>query len=148
MKQVDNFRGVPEDKEGIGDTFLFWSDNWLLNGSSRPIKFRFPRLFSYVLEENMLACEVYSTQDMIELFYMPLSMQAFQELGEQMLMEDNPLSKQRDSLTYVWGDKYSSAQFYAHIHRHIQMPGVYKWPRKSCCTTKTKKIVVDTAKSH
>jgi hypothetical protein len=93
MKQVDNFRGVASVKQGRGDTFLFWSDNWKLNVYTMPLKLRFLRLFSFVLEENLSAAEVFSVQDITELFYRPLSVQAFQELGElQRILHDNPQS--------------------------------------------------------
>jgi hypothetical protein len=76
---------------------------------------------------------------MSELFQKPISVQAFQEFEQlQIILEENPLSYQNDSWSYVWGEKYSSANFYAHIHTHIHVPGVYKWLWKSCCTLKTK----------
>jgi hypothetical protein len=77
MKQVDNFRGVDRVKQGRGDTFLFWSNNWCLNGYSLPLHSRFPRLFSFVLDETLSAATVYSTQDISNLFYRPLSPQAY-----------------------------------------------------------------------
>jgi hypothetical protein len=139
MKQVDNFRGVAQVTLGKGTSFLFWFDNWAANSSSIPLRIRFPRLFSYVLEENWSAQRVYASNDLAELFHRPISAQAFQELEQlKLLMERHPLSDQEDSWTYVWGGKYSAAKFYAEIHKHIQVPGVYKWLWKSCCTLKTK----------
>jgi hypothetical protein len=119
MKQVDNFQGVSAVKLGRGDTFLFWTENWSLQGSIRPMKLRFPRLFSYVLNENLSAVEVYSNE-LMNLFYRPISAQAYQELQElQMIMSANPLSDQKDVWSYAWGEKYTSVQFYKHIHKHI-----------------------------
>jgi hypothetical protein len=60
LKQVDNFRGVTVVKQGAGDIFLFWSDNWSVNGASHPLMSRFPRLFSFVLNENLSAAMVYA----------------------------------------------------------------------------------------
>jgi hypothetical protein len=139
MKQIDNFRGVSAVKHGRGDTFLFWLDNWSLCGSITPMRQRFPRLFSFVLDEHMSAAEVFAAQDFSELFFRPLSIQAFHELGElQMIMQANPLSQQKDHWTYTWGEKYSPGLFYKHIHKHIQVPRVYKWLWKSCCRMTTK----------
>ncbi|KAK1645200.1 hypothetical protein QYE76_063005 [Lolium multiflorum] len=42
MKHVDNFRGVAAVIHGKGDTLLFWSDNWRVNGSSLPLSQRNP----------------------------------------------------------------------------------------------------------
>jgi hypothetical protein len=139
MKQVDNFRGISYIKPGRGDTFLFWSDKWSLNDSVTPLKERFPRLFSYVLDQDLSTRQVYLMEDMMDLFYLPLSNQAFGEFNElQALMQANPLSDQMDVWSYSWGSKYTSAQFYAYIHKHIQVPGVYKWIWKSCCIMRTK----------
>jgi hypothetical protein len=70
---------------------------------------------------------------------LPLSAQAYQELVQlQQLMQDNPLTQGNDQWAYCWGDKYSSASFYRHIHNHLQVPNVYKWIWKSCCVMKHK----------
>jgi hypothetical protein len=55
LKLVDNFRGVSMVKRGKGNTFLFWSDNWQIGGSAQPLNARFPRLFSFVRNENVSA---------------------------------------------------------------------------------------------
>jgi hypothetical protein len=69
LKQVDNFRGVTVVKQGAGDIFLFWSDNWSVNGASHPLMSRFPRLFSFVLNENLSAAMVYAQEDFTSLFH-------------------------------------------------------------------------------
>jgi hypothetical protein len=136
---VDNFRGVASVKMGSGNTFLFWSDNWEIQESSQPMKSCFPQLFSYVLEENMFASEVYSREDITSIFYLPLSQPAFAELQELMLiMQANPITDVKDKWSYVWGSKYTSAQFYKHIHAHIKVPRVYHWLWKSSCIMHTK----------
>jgi hypothetical protein len=134
LKLVDNFRGVSSVKPGRGNTFLFWSDSWEINGSSRPLKDRYPRLFSFVLNENMSAAQVYDQGDFSSLFYRPLSIEAYGEFQElQEIMRSSPLSLEPDVWGYVWGERYTAASFYTHIHAHIQTPRVYKWLWKSCC---------------
>jgi hypothetical protein len=80
LKLVDNFRGIAAVKMGKGNTFLFWSDNCIVNHDNVPLKSRFPRLFSYVLNENVSAAEAYSTIELADMFYLPLSTIAYQEL--------------------------------------------------------------------
>jgi hypothetical protein len=139
MKQVDNFRGISVISMGTGDTFMFWQDNWKVDGLARPFMFRFPRLFSYVLNDKMSAQEVYSVEDLLELFYRPLSTQAFQELQTlQSLMDQNQLLGTKDEWHYYWGENYSAKQFYDHIHAHIMVPKVYTWLWKSSCVMKRK----------
>jgi hypothetical protein len=139
MKQVDNFRGVEAVIQGKGDTLLFWSDNWRVNGSSLPLCQRYPRLFSYALLPNASLVDMYHEEDLESMFYWPLSVQAYQELGEvKQILQDNPLTQDNDQWVYIWGEHYASARFYKHIHDHIQVPGVYKWLWKSCCIMKHK----------
>jgi hypothetical protein len=139
LKLVDNFRGVSMVKHGKGNTFLFWSDNWQINGSARPLNVKFPRLFSFVRNENVSAVIAFEQEDISSMFHLPLSHAAFSELGQlQQLMHDNPLSLEEDSWTYCWGERYTSAKFYKHIHAHIVVPRVYKWLWKSNCIMRTK----------
>jgi hypothetical protein len=134
LKLVDNFCGVSSVKPRRGNTFLFWSDSWEINGSSRPLKDRYPRLFSFVLNENMSIAQVYDQGDFSSLFYRPLSIAAYGEFQElQEIMRSSPLSLEPDVWGYVWGERYMAASFYTHIHAHIQTPRVYKWLWKSCC---------------
>jgi hypothetical protein len=104
LKLVENFRGVSMVKHGKGNTFLFWSDNWQISGSDRPLNARFPRLFSFVRNENVSTEFAFGQEDLSSMFHLPLSHAAFTELGQlQQLMHDNPLSSQEDSWTYCWG---------------------------------------------
>jgi hypothetical protein len=97
VRLVDNFRGVAVVKHGKGDTFLFWSDNWVLVGDSKPMRSRFPRLFSYALDENIVASQVFNAENLTSLFHLPLSRPAFVELGNlQDLLRENPLTGEND----------------------------------------------------
>jgi hypothetical protein len=90
-----------------------------------------------------LAAQVYSLEDILYLFYLPLSTLAYQELGEMhTIMDANPISDQKDIWSYCWGDQYKSAKFYKHIHSHIQVASVYKWLWKSRCMIKTVSCIV------
>jgi hypothetical protein len=139
LKLVDNFRDVSAVKHGKGDTFMFWTDNWLLNGSISPLNSRFPCLFSFVRNQMDSAASVFAHDDITSLFHLPLSSVAFAELNQlQQIMRDNPLSDQEDIWTYCWGERYTSAKFYKHIHAHIVVPKVYQWLWKSSCIMRTK----------
>jgi hypothetical protein len=139
LKQVDNFRGVSSVSMGPGDTFLFWQDNWKVNGSSIPLKDRFPRLYSFVLDDHLSAAQVYGMHNISTMFYLPLSTAAFEELNlVQSLMVEHTVSAQKDEWSYTWGSKYKASKFYAHIHSHITVPKAYHWVWKSCCRMTTK----------
>jgi hypothetical protein len=139
LRQVDNFRAVARVKLGIGDTFLFWTDNWLFDDGVMVLKDKFPRLFSFVLREEIMAAEVYAMEDITDLFYTPLSQSAFTELQQlRLIMQANPITGGADEWTYCWGGAYASAKFYYHIHKHLTVPKVYEWIWKSSCMMKTK----------
>jgi hypothetical protein len=139
MRLEDNFREVAQISPGNGTSFLFWLDKWKLDGSYVPLCQRFPRLFSYVLDDKMSASQVYMFEDRASLFHLPLSAQAYGELGElQRLLDDHPLSGEKDAWTFQWGDTYRPSKFYAHIHAHLQAPPVFKWLWKSACIMKLK----------
>jgi hypothetical protein len=82
LKHVDNFRGVAAVVQGRGDTSLFWKYNWTINGSSRTMSSRYPRLLSFVLNDSLSVAQVYSFQDSAALFHRSLSTQAFQEFED------------------------------------------------------------------
>ena len=139
MKLVDNFRAVSSVTLGKGDTFLFWLDNWKTDLIKRPLKDRFPRLFSFVLDDNISAAEVFATHDKVDLFHLPLSQQAHGEFLDMLgLLEEFPTSESNDIWTYSWGKAYTSAQFYSRIHRNIYCPKVFHWLWKSACTMSMK----------
>ena len=139
MKLDNIYREFSQIMPGDGRSFLFWSDKWSLDNSSEPICRRFPRLFSYALDDKLSAAEVYATQDKASLFFLPLSVHAYGELHEmQRLLDNNPLSGEKDVWSYQWGDSYRPARYYAAIHAHLQAPPVYSWLWKSSCTMKLK----------
>ena len=139
MKLVNDYRAVSVVQPGRGNSFLFWSDKWLFNGSCQPIADRYPRLFSYVLDPLKSAAEVYEAEDLSSLFYLPLSAQAYQELVDlSAAMQASPLSMDRDAWVYVWGPVYTSARYYKHLHAEVSGLGISKWIWKSSCIMRTK----------
>jgi hypothetical protein len=78
-KHMEGYMNVASVLPGKGDSFLFWSNKWLFDGSTRPLAERFPRLYSYVLDSKLTAAEIYDCQQPSELSYLPMSEQAYQE---------------------------------------------------------------------
>jgi hypothetical protein len=139
LRQVDNFRRVARVKMGSGDTFLFSTDSWLIDGVSMSLKNSCPRLFSFALKEDVMAAKVYAMDNIADLSYTPLSQLALSELQDLMvIMQQNPVTYCKDEWTYCWGGKYAPVRFYAHIHEHIKVPKVYKWIWQPSCMMKTK----------
>jgi hypothetical protein len=105
MKLVEGFRDVSKIMPGKGDTILFWSDNWHILDSNQPLCERFPRLFSYVLDTNMSVAEVYTTHDRSELYYRPMSAQAYEEYCSlQEALGNNPLTVEKMMFGHISGE--------------------------------------------
>jgi hypothetical protein len=85
FKLVEDYCDVSFVKPSRGDSFLFWSDKWMFNGSIEPLSPRFPRLFSYVLDPKISATQFYQTDDNGTLFHLPLSEQAYDEFNQLSL---------------------------------------------------------------
>jgi hypothetical protein len=105
LKQVDNFRGVSSVKPGKGDTFLFWSDSWSLDGSTTPLMTRYPSLFSYVLDENISAAKVMALEDLSVLFQLPLSRVAFEEFNQMQVSLRSISFSDRKEYGFILGER-------------------------------------------
>jgi hypothetical protein len=104
FKLVEDFRALSSIKPGRGDTIIFWSDKWKFDDSLVPLSERFPRLFSYVLDQHMSVADYFEAVDRINLFYLPLSTKAFHEFQQlERLLHSNQLSADRDVWVYSWG---------------------------------------------
>jgi hypothetical protein len=136
---MEGYMNVASVLPGKGDSFLFWSDKRLFDGSTRPLAERFPRLYSYVLDSKLTAAEVYDCQQPSELFYLPMSEQAYQEFQLLTdLMRFNPLSVSNDKWVYNWGPTYTASKYYQHLHAHIVVMPMFKSIWKSACMMRTK----------
>ena len=97
MKLVEQYISVSTVVPGKGNTFMFWEDAWAFGDSTQPLSLSYPRLYSYVLDKKMSTAEVYGLPDMLSLFYLPLSVQAYEEFQDlSAKMELGPLSSEDD----------------------------------------------------
>jgi hypothetical protein len=71
FKLVDDCIAISFLKPVRGVGIILWSDKWQFKDSLEPLSARFPRIFSYVLDQHMSAAELYATQDRTNLFYFP-----------------------------------------------------------------------------
>ena len=79
--------------------------------------------------------------DLTDLFNLPLSAQAFQELNELQEILHNPSAAEaKDCWTWRLNHKgqYTSKKFYTLVHDPIQANPLLNWIWKSCCILKTK----------
>jgi hypothetical protein len=108
---VGEYRSITNFSIQSGTSVLFWKDFWY-QGSVLCQKF--PRLFSYVLDEDLSVAEMAHMDTLGSIFSLPLSVEAFQEWQEvSMLIEATPIQDQlTDKRTFVWGNAYTPSKFY------------------------------------
>jgi hypothetical protein len=72
-KLMDKYKTVAKPEFHCGDSILFWSDEWEVNGSREPLRNRFDRLFSYAKDDKISLRDMMLLQDRFEEFHLPLS---------------------------------------------------------------------------
>jgi hypothetical protein len=86
-----------------------------------------------------LAAQVYAHSEFLDLFHLPLTIFAFEELPElKDLLSSNHSSDQMDVWVYNWEDNYILANFYAKNHKHLTIPKKFHWLCKSSYMMKNK----------
>jgi hypothetical protein len=118
---VDDYRAITQCSIGDGKTVLFWKDFWL-NGELLCEKF--PRLFSFALDEDISVNKMHSSEDRFSHFVLPLSIEAFQEfeMVNQCLL-DNPIETDaQDKRIFPWNTpKCTPAKFYNFLFAQLQV---------------------------
>lgn len=120
------------------DTALFWSDNW----TSDLLMIKFPRIHSFGIDKLALVKDILDMDDPIDVFRLPLSTQAFEELHEYNHLINQTRSTRNadvnDLWSYSWGTHFSASKIYKLNFEHIQAPIFSPWIWKSKCTPKIK----------
>lgn len=84
--------------------------------------------------------KVISIEDLTQLFQLPLSVEAFQQLEQtQDLLNDIQETKENDRWVYIWGSTlYSSSKAYKRMIGHRKVHPVIQWLWTSNCQMKHK----------
>jgi hypothetical protein len=139
IKLMDQYRGFTKPEVQSGETVLFWSDSWELDGSRVPLRDRFPRLFSFAKDSKVSVREMVQLQNRAEEFHLPLSSRAYDEFLLLQGWLDNvhlqPLGA--DIWSCVGGD-YKANAYYASLYNHVVVDPQFQWIWKSKCIMKIK----------
>lgn len=121
---------------GDGLTTLFWKDLWC----GQVLAETHPRAFSYSSAEDLTVRAFLQMESVRDGFHLPLSIQARQEVEDmQTITADYQIdTEMRDTWTYAWGSKYTSAKFYQFYYRDVTTDDSFRWIWKTKCTTKLK----------
>ena len=119
-----------------GLTCLFWDDMWL----NRVPKIQFPELYSFARNANISLRAASEAQDPSELFHIPISEIALQQLlALAQDISSLPETDDKDIWSYIWGSPFSSSsKAYKHLTRHRLVHAAFNWLWKSACQNKHK----------
>ena len=124
-----------------GSSSLFWHDAWILGGSHLPIKERFPRLFSFALDDKISVKDFIEDFDIGTYFQLPIYQEAMYELVtlNYDLSGLQRCPQEPDSWSWTPGEgSYSAKSYYTLAHSHLPDVDPCKWIWKSKCIMKIK----------
>lgn len=102
LKLLDCFKSFSKVQVQNGKSCLFWSDNW----SQQPLQLQYPELFSFAKNKVAPVAEFFSAQVPEDLFLLPLSTEAYQQLQTlNSIREQLTLTEFDDTWTPSWGKR-------------------------------------------
>jgi hypothetical protein len=116
---IDIYRGITSSQIGNGDIVLFWKDHW---NTDQLLCDRFPRLFSFALNEDTSVAQFIRSEDQFQFFALPLSVQAYEELSAllNITREIHSDPSSLDERTFYWSStQYSSSKYYKFIFQGL-----------------------------
>jgi hypothetical protein len=133
---VNTYRSITSSQISDGRSTLFWKDFWQ---SDELLCDRFPHLFSYAMNEDISVGKFSSSDNTLQLFALPLSVQAFDELSALQTLTNNLVivPDSVDTRLFSWGTaQYTSARFYKFIFGAYPEDKTLKSIWKSKCLPK------------
>lgn len=133
LQLSDIYRGVTSVKVNAGDTVLFWKDMWC----NDLISITHPRAFSFSRDEDMSVRTLLSGQTLSQIFHLPLSVEAREEVHDlqQVTSHLNPGTIDKDSWCCIWGgSEFRTSKYYSHCFSEMQVDVAFTWIWKTKCT--------------
>jgi hypothetical protein len=120
LKLLDSFKEMARISVQNDSTCFLWLDLWGQNVCQQS----YPELFSYDMSQYTTLRAATTTATFQDLFYLPLSMEAFEQFQELFVsLQSLQLNQSNDVWSYVWGSPfYSSKQAYKQLIDHRQVP--------------------------
>jgi hypothetical protein len=78
LKLLDKFKGIAMVNVNNAKSCYLWSDLW----NNRVPMLTYPELFSFAKSKSTILAEAVTMDNLLELFNLPLSQQAFQQLNQ------------------------------------------------------------------
>jgi hypothetical protein len=113
LRLLQKFKGLASAIVYKGDTCFLWHDLW--GGPTRSQAL--PQLFSFARQKNITILRAKSTEELAQLFTLPISEEAFQQLlALASDLNDIQDSGADDVWSYIWGSpNFSSVKAYKQL---------------------------------
>jgi hypothetical protein len=132
LKILPKFKEIAEVQIRDGRTCLLWQDKWHTSIFAETL----PQLHSFAKNKNITVNKAISTENLFELFNLPLSQTAFIQVDQiqQALSELQLQSTLKDNWTYNGNSsKFSSSAIYKKLMGHQTIEEAFRWMWKSYC---------------
>jgi hypothetical protein len=133
---LPDFKSLASPTIKDGKNALFWIDSW----HDGPLQLSMPELYSYAKNNRISVNKVFETENLADLFYLPLSQVGFLQFQElQQIRESSQLSDQKNIWVYEWGSRiFASTKVYRRLVGHHIVHVFYRWLWKYQCQPKHK----------
>jgi len=136
LRLLQTHKGLAVVEPRDCSTILLWKDLW----AGAVPKNKYPELYSFAKNKNISLANAKQTENIHNLFHLPLSEQAYDQLQRlQTDIERINETVEHDTWSYIWGNSYySSAKAYKSMKGHNIVHNSYKWTWSSSCQPKHK----------
>lgn len=143
LKLLDQYKGMASALVQNGTSCFFWLDVW----NHQLLSQSYPHLFSYVKDQKLTVLQVAQLEDLTEIFHLPLSEEAFQQLQElQIMLNHLSLTDDPDRWTYIWGSTdFTPSRAYKQLKGSVPTHPIFRWLWKTCCQEKKKDLFLAVA---
>jgi hypothetical protein len=136
LSLLQDFKGLAAPNIGNGRTILFWEDLW---NKGIPAQ-QYPKLFSFACNTKLSIKEAKQKEHLLELFQLPLSMQAYEQYLElNEAWGQITVTNANDTWKLIWGSEiFSTKQTYKHLMGQSHVHQIYRSLWKNKCQPKHK----------
>jgi hypothetical protein len=136
---MDRFKGIGRCNIGDGKSALFWTDLW----SDNCLIQEYPHLVTFAKKRDLNVHEVINTEFLDDLFYLPLSQEAYNEFQEMETLctqtKERKQSQNKDEWSYIWGNNvFTVKKAYKALIGYQPAPPHFNWVWKSSCQARHK----------
>jgi hypothetical protein len=122
IRLMDQYRSFATPHVGTGETVLFWSDEWEVDGSTTPLSQRFAHLFSFAKDDKISVRDMVMLRDRTKEFHLPLSGRAYDEfIALQGWLDQMEMAPMGNDEWKCAGGSFKAKKYYMSLFDHVQV---------------------------